>query len=78
MTSPQSKNKVSQKAASGGRIQQIGGNYTNTTNISFWISFLLMGVLALGGLAWALNIAGWMGNSGNPQQVPKEAPALTK
>lgn len=70
--------KVSQTAKAGGSVNQTGGNYTNTTNISLWISFLLIGVLALGGLAWALNIAKIFEGSGNPQQTSQPNPASTK
>ena len=38
----------------------------NTTNVNLWISFFLIGIVALGGLAWALNLGSLKG-SGNPQ-----------
>lgn len=72
MANPQTETKVSQEAKAGGRVQQIAGNYTNTTNISF----LLVGVLALGGLAWALNIGKITGE--NSQQTSQPSPASTK
>lgn len=77
MANLQSENK-SQEAQAGGNVQQVLGNYTNTTNISLWISFLLIGVLALGGLAWALNIAKIFEGSGNPQQTSQHSPTSTK
>ena len=39
----------------GGNITQAGRDYTSTTNMNFLISFFIIGVLALGGLTWAIN-----------------------
>lgn len=66
MTNPLPENKQSQKAKAGRDATIVGRDYTRTTNISFWISFFLIGVVALGGLAWALNF-GLIRDSGNPQ-----------
>jgi len=59
--------KPSQKVKAGRDAEVVGGDKITSTNISVWISFLLIGVLASGGIAWAIN-AGWLTKSGNPQQ----------
>jgi hypothetical protein len=69
MTNPLPENKRSQKAKVGRDATIVGRDYTHTTNISLWVSFFLIGVVALGGLAWAFNV-GLIRNSGNPQ-VPQ-------
>lgn len=43
-----------QTAKSGRNTTQVGRDYTSTTNFNF--VFLIIGVLALGGLAWGLYI----------------------
>lgn len=79
MTNPLPENKQSQKVEAGRNATVVGRDYTRTTNISFWISFFLIGVLALGGLAWALNfIQGGANQGGNPTQAPQSSPASTK
>jgi preprotein translocase subunit SecF len=75
-------NKRLQKGEAGRDLVQVGENYTNTTThtsnttLNLWVSFFLIGVLALGGLAWALNV-GLIKGSGNPQQTdqPSSTPA---
>jgi hypothetical protein len=42
---------------------------TRSTNVNLWISFFLIGILALGGLAWALNVGGLIKGYGSPQVV---------
>jgi hypothetical protein len=44
-----------------------GRDNITSTNINIWMPFLLVGVLALGGVAWAIN-TGFLRDSGNPQQ----------
>jgi hypothetical protein len=46
-----------------------------TTNISIFISFLLVGILALGGIAWAIN-TGWLRGSGNLQQPDESSRSI--
>lgn len=49
---------------SNGNITQVGRDYKNTSNI--FIPVFLIGILALGGLAWALTVG--VNNHGqNPQ-----------
>ncbi|MDZ8069653.1 MAG: hypothetical protein RMY64_29275 [Nostoc sp. DedQUE08] len=58
-------NEVTQTANNaGGNVTQVGRDYQNTNYI--FISFLLFGVLALGGLAWASTL-GINNNGQNPQ-----------
>jgi hypothetical protein len=63
----------SQKAGRDGI--QVGRDYTSTTNVSIWISFFVISILALGGLAWALN-AGLINNPQNTQESQPN-PSLT-
>lgn len=79
MKNPQPSNKRLQIVNAGRDGTNIGGNSTQTTNISLWVSFFVIGVMALGGLAWAFNV-GLIRNSGNPQApqpnvAPTEKPA---
>jgi len=67
-------NNINQNANAEQNVSQFAGDYSsnssnssNSNNINIWVSFLAVGVLALGGLAWALNI-GSLQNSGNPNQ----------
>jgi hypothetical protein len=78
MTNPLPEEQRSQEAKAGRDATIVGGNYIRTTNISLWVSFFVVGVVALGGLAWALNFAGSIRGSGNPQQAPQSSPASTK
>jgi hypothetical protein len=70
MTSPQPDNKQSQKVKAGRDGAIVGRDSIHTTNINLWVSFFLIGVVALGGLAWAINV-GLIGKSGNPNQAPQ-------
>ena len=59
---------LSQKASNqGGNLTQAGRDYKNTTSVNLFMSFFIIGVLALGGLAWALNV-GLIGGSENNQE----------
>ncbi|MBF2025304.1 MAG: hypothetical protein IGS48_00860 [Oscillatoriales cyanobacterium C42_A2020_001] len=70
-------NKRSQKAKAGRDVKMWGRDQITSTNISLWIPFFLIGILALGGL-WAVN-AGWLTRSGNPQQgAPQPTPTSTE
>ena len=61
----------SQKANNkGGNVTQVGRDYTNTTSVNFFMSFFIIGVLALGGLAWAINM-GLIGGSENKKESDK-------
>ena len=61
----------SQKASNqGGNVTQVGRDYTNTTSTNFFMSFFIIGVLALGGLAWAINV-GLFGDSKNNKESDK-------
>ncbi|MDZ8034197.1 hypothetical protein [Nostoc sp. DedSLP04] len=58
-------NKVTQSANNAaGNVTQVARDYQNTNYI--FISFLLFGILALGGLAWAFTV-GVNNNGQNPQ-----------
>lgn len=62
----------SQKANNkGGNLNQVGRDYINTKNMSFVTSFFIIGVLALGGLAWSILI-GWNPSS-NPTLKPEKS-----
>ncbi|MEM9485214.1 MAG: hypothetical protein AAGA83_16175 [Cyanobacteria bacterium P01_F01_bin.116] len=57
----------------GKNALQVGGDYTQTTsiNLNLLISVFFISVLALGGLAWAINV-GWEipgGGVGAPAEV---------
>ena len=55
----------SQKASNQrGNVTQVGRDYTNTTSVNFLISFFIIGILALGGLAGAILIG--LNPSSNP------------
>lgn len=70
-------NKRSQKVIAKRNGELVGRDKVISTNISFWIPFFLIGILALGGL-WAVN-AGWLTRSGNPQQgAPQPTPTSTE
>jgi hypothetical protein len=69
-------NRPLQKVNAGKNAEVVGRDKITTTNISVWISFLLTGVLAFGGIAWAIN-AGWLRGSGNPQ-LPNANPPTKK
>ncbi|WP_073069412.1 hypothetical protein [Phormidesmis priestleyi] len=56
-----------QQVKAGRNAEVIGGNKIASTRVNVWIPFFLFGVLASGGLAWAVN-SGWLTGSGNPQQ----------
>jgi hypothetical protein len=73
MTGNSPDEKQSQKAKAGRDSIQVGRDYSNTTNISLWISFFVIAVFALGGLAWALNI----GLIRNPQNIQQSQPNST-
>ena len=75
MTNRSPDNRPLQKA--GRNAEFVGRDKITTTNVSVWISFLLVGFLALGGIgiAWAIN-TGWLRGSGNPQQ-PNANPKIT-
>ena len=71
---PNPSNEKPTQFASGGRdVNQIGGNSSNTTNFNF--VFFLIGILALGGLAWGLNV-GSVGSS-KVEQSPAPAPSAS-
>ncbi len=75
MTTPSPNERPNQKLTAGRDATQVGGNYQQTTNFNF--VFLIIGVLALGGLAWGLYIAGSIPNLGGnvEQQQTESAPA---
>ncbi|NEP60152.1 MAG: hypothetical protein F6K31_24645 [Symploca sp. SIO2G7] len=69
------------KIKAGKNAQVVGGNYTNTTNISLWISLIIVGVLGVGTLV-LLGIRVF-GNSielklDHNQQQPSPASTSTK
>ena len=73
MNEQTSNHSPSQKASNQrGNVTQVGRDYTNTTNLSFVASFFIIGVLALGGLAWALNV-GLNQNPSNPILKPQQS-----
>lgn len=49
-----------------GNVTQVGGNYSNTMNVNLFISLFFISILALGGLAWMLNI-GFIGTTENTE-----------
>ncbi len=54
-------NQIRQSAKNVGKnALQVGGDYTQTTsiNLNLLISVFFISVVALGGLAWALNLVG--------------------
>lgn len=55
-----------QTAKSGRNTTQVGRDYTNTKTTNFNFVFLIVGVLALGGLAWGL----YIGQTNNPEVNP--------
>ena len=55
---------------------QVGRDYTNTTNVSLWISFFVVVIFALGGLAWAFNV-GLIKNPQNTQQSQPSPSSIT-
>lgn len=55
-----------QTAKAGHDVTIVGHDYRRTTNFNFVI--FLAGVLALGGLAWAIYMAGFMPKPGGNQQ----------
>lgn len=55
-----------QTADAGRNIVQVGGDYTQQTTFNFM--FFLIGILALGGLAWGLYVAGFMQSPGGVEQ----------
>ncbi|NEP12104.1 MAG: hypothetical protein F6K14_18230 [Symploca sp. SIO2C1] len=78
MNQNQSNKKPIQKAKGGGNVIQVGGDYTNTSNVKFLIPFFLIGVVALGGIAWTLGV-GRITNpintqSGQEQPTPNTSP----
>ncbi|MHC5762684.1 hypothetical protein [Nostoc sp.] len=72
--------KVNQKASNSRNVTLVGGNYSNTVNIN--ILLLLIGVIALGGLAWALviglNEGGQSPQSGQEKQILNTSPTPSK
>lgn len=77
MNDPQHKpNKVNQKVSSSKNVTQVGGSSSNTVNFTIWLT--LIGILALGGLAWGLvfgsNQDGLNPQSGQERSVPENNP----
>jgi hypothetical protein len=65
--------RIEQTAKAQGNIYQSAGNFhyqskssTKSTTVNLLISLFLISILALGGV-WALNAAGLIKGSGNPQ-----------
>ncbi|MEO1393329.1 MAG: hypothetical protein AAFV90_10490 [Cyanobacteria bacterium J06634_5] len=58
----------------GNNALQVGGNYTQSSsfNINILISIFFISVLALGGLAWAINLG--MNKGGNSQSSTGQPP----
>ena len=71
-------NHIRQTAKNVGKnALQVGGDYAQTTsiNLNLLISIFFISVLALGGLAWAINV-GWEipgGGVGTPDTTEVEA-----
>lgn len=68
-----SKVKNNQSAKAGKDAIVVGRDYTNSKSVTLWMPMFFIGVIALGSLAWALNV-GSIRNSGNPQQLPQTNP----
>ncbi|MBW4420956.1 MAG: hypothetical protein KME13_17250 [Myxacorys californica WJT36-NPBG1] len=72
------KTSVGRDLSVGRDFTPVGRDYIRSTTVTFWFSFFIIGVLALGGLAWAFN-AGLitnLGNSQSPQMSPKPTQQL--
>ncbi|MEL6779719.1 MAG: hypothetical protein AAFO06_20970 [Cyanobacteria bacterium J06597_16] len=68
-------NSTQQKIEKAGKnALQVGGNYTQSSsfNINILISIFFISVLALGGLAWAINLG--MNKGGNSQSSTGQPP----
>lgn len=61
-------------ATGGKNVTQVGGNMTATTTTHYNFVFFVIGLLALGGLAWGLNVVFGSNEGGNPSQ-PQVQPA---
>lgn len=64
-------------ATAGKNVTQVGGNMTTTTTTNYNFVFFLIGLLALGGVAWGLNVVFGSNEGGNPsqQQVQPASPS---
>lgn len=70
--------RANMSATGGKNVTQVGGNMTTTTTTTNYnFVFFLIGLLALGGLAWGLNVVFGNNEGGNPsqQQVQPASPA---
>ncbi|GAB4136464.1 MAG: hypothetical protein Fur0046_10000 [Cyanobacteria bacterium J069] len=65
-------------ANGGGNVNQAGGNVTTTTTTNYNFVFFIIGLVALGGLAWALNLGNIQGgNSGQTTAPPVTSPTAS-
>ena len=67
------KSSINQIVKSRGSVEQVAGNKTTTTNVSFFIGIFFIVILALGGLTWFLSV----GRNENNQvpTLPETAPS---
>lgn len=77
--SPRRSQSQPQIGVARGDVTIVGGKSERNTNINLSMPLFVLGVAALGGLTWALNL-GLLKNSGNPQVsqpsgIPTEKPA---
>ncbi len=73
MSDPTSVKEPVQTAKAGKNLTQVGRDYTSTMNFNF--TFFLIGILALGGIAWGL----YVGVIEKPQVNPTQPqPSVTK
>jgi uncharacterized iron-regulated membrane protein len=73
-----------QKAIAGRDAHIVGGDYTNTSTntINLWVPLLLIGILAFGGLSWALVVGNNQGGQTpqveqqklSPSPIPETSP----
>lgn len=74
MSTDPSNQRPNQSATGGRDVNQVGGNFSNTTNFNF--VFFLVGILALGGLAWGLYVGKIDAPNFTQQQAaPQSSPA---
>lgn len=63
--------RISQKAKNSENVTQVAGNYTKTINI--WL--FIIGIFALGGLAWAFVVG--LNEGGQNPKTEQEKPTVT-
>jgi hypothetical protein len=74
-----SSDEQSKQVAQAGRdATQVGRDFVNTKTTNFNFVFFVIGILALGGLAWGLHVAGVIQGPSTSQSQPQTSTAPTK